>query len=173
MKFNKLVICGKGGSGKDHLRKILAEQGFKYSVSVTSRPMRADEKDGLDYNFISLEQANRLVEEGLLYEHCTFNGWVYGTTKDQFQKSNLFILTPRGISQIKKEDRENTIIVYLDISENIRRERLSKRRDADDVERRIKADDSDFKNFEDFDLIINNPDFDLESISYLTKIIKK
>ena len=59
----------------------------------------------------------------------------------------------------------NKGIFYLDIDEHIRKHRLSMRRDADDVERRLKADGADFKDFENFDERITDPFFkDLTSL---------
>jgi dephospho-CoA kinase len=65
-------------------------------------------------------------------------------------------MTPKGISFLKKEDRKNSIVIYIEANEETRKNRLLERRDADDVERRIKADEKDFNDFNDFDLIINN-----------------
>jgi guanylate kinase len=173
MKFKRIVICGKGGSGKDHLRKILVEQGLNYSVSVTSRPIRLNETDGIDYTFLSKDEASQLIDSGDLYEYCVFNEWIYGTKKELFHSCNLFILTPKGISQIREEDRKDTVVVYLDISESIRKERLSVRGDADSVERRLAADDEDFKDFCDWDLMIGDHNFTTESTSFLSKIVEK
>ena len=82
-------------------------------------------------------------------------------------------MTPSGISQLSKEDREESIIVYVNVSESIRRERMGKRRDADDVVRRIKADEIDFENFNDYDHVIADPFFSKvprELFSVLKKI---
>ena len=68
-------------------------------------------------------------------------------------------MTPSGISNIKKEDRESSFIIYLNPAEEIRRKRLSERRDADSLERRLEADRKDFENFEDFDMVITNENF--------------
>jgi dephospho-CoA kinase len=68
-------------------------------------------------------------------------------------------MTPKGISQMKKEDRDRSFIIYIDIPEDIRRERLKLRSDADTVERRIAADREDFEGFENFDIRITNPLF--------------
>jgi guanylate kinase len=43
----RVIIVGKGGSGKDHLRKSLSEIGYNYCVSHTSRPPRQDEENGI------------------------------------------------------------------------------------------------------------------------------
>ena len=58
-----------------------------------------------------------------------------------------------------------SFIVYFDIDEETRRNRLLSRRDADNVERRIEADEKDFENFNDFDHRINDPNFGMNDIN--------
>lgn len=149
----KVIIAGKGGSGKDYLRKMLEEVGYTYCKSYTTRPIREGEENGKDYIFI---EEKDIPKEEDLYESVYFNGWFYGTPKKEFQKSNLFIMTPKGISSLKEEDRKKSIIIYVNADEETRRIRMGERKDADDVERRIEADEQDFKNFNDFDITINN-----------------
>jgi guanylate kinase len=151
--MKRIIISGKGGSGKDYLRKIMEDLGFTYCKSYTTRPIREGEENGKDYFFI---EEKDIPAKKDLYESVYFNGWFYGTPKTEFKKSNLFIMTPKGISFLKKEDRKNSIVIYIEANEETRKNRLLERRDADDVERRIKADEKDFNDFNDFDLIINN-----------------
>lgn len=161
--MKRIILVGKGGSGKDHARKILEDKGFRYCVSHTTRPPRDGEIQGKDYHFISKDAAaHHFAAKGLFYEYVIFNEWVYGTTKEEFLKSNLFIMTPSGIAKLLPEDRMESLIVYLDINEEIRRFRLLGRRDADTVERRLKADDGDFENFKDFDHRITDPEFSID-----------
>lgn len=161
MECRRIILVGKGGSGKDYARKKLENLGLKYCASHTSRPPRNGEIDGKDYFFISLDEAKSLINRSnFFYEHVEFNGWIYGTSIREFESSNLFIMTPKGISNLKPEDRESSAIFYLDIEESVRRQRLSVRRDADSVERRLLADEKDFENFTDYDYRITNPDFE-------------
>ena len=153
MKIKRIIITGKGGSGKDYLRKIMEGFGFTYCRSYTTRPIREGEENGKDYFFIEDKDIPKKKD---LYESVYFNDWFYGTPKEEFEKSNLFIMTPKGVSSLKKRDRKNSIVVYVDADEDSRRSRLLERKDADDVERRINADEEDFKDFKDFDLTINN-----------------
>ena len=166
----RLIIVGKGGSGKDHLRKILVGKGFKYCVSHTTRPMREGEENGRDYWFIQSSQLPPMAED--FYEAVYFNNWFYGTSIKEFYSSNLFIMTPKGIAKLKPEDREESVVVYLNIDEETRKRRLQERRDADDVERRLQADFHDFHDFEDFDYEIKNPSFtdigEIGNVSFYT-----
>lgn len=165
LKYKRVIIAGKGGSGKDYLRKMLVDLGFRYCVSHTTRPPREGEINGKDYYFISIDSAaHHYIANDLFYEYVIFNDWVYGTSKEEFNRSNLFIMTPSGIQKIKPEDRNESFIVFIDIDEDILRKRLSERNDADKAERRIEADREDFKNFSDFDCIINNHDFTIDEV---------
>lgn len=157
---SRIILCGKAASGKDHLRQILEGRGFTYGVSYTTRPPRTGEVDGRDYFFIDEAEFKSLIEEKFFYEHVVFNGWYYGTSKNQwYETDDVFIMTPSGVGKIKTEDRKSSFIIYIDIPIEIRRERLSKRSDADTVDRRIQADEEDFKNFTDFDIRINDHKF--------------
>lgn len=163
-KYKRIIVAGKGGSGKDYLVKLLKDRGFIYSVSHTSRPPREGEIDRLDYYFVSYDEANEMSLNGKFYECVIFNNWFYGTSLDEFYRANLFIMTPSGIAKLKPEDRAESYIIFIDIDENTRRERLNGRRDADNVERRLKEDAKDFECFSDFDCTITNPNFDLYDI---------
>jgi len=156
----RTILVGKAGSGKDFLRKKFEGRGFKYAISYTTRPPREGEVHGKDYYFISEDEAKVLIESGFFYEYVIFNGWIYGTSLTQFYGDDLFIMTPKGISRIKEEDRENSFIIYLDIPTNVRIKRLGKREmPGDSLRRRIEADEIDFDDFIDYDLRITNPDF--------------
>jgi guanylate kinase len=164
-KYKRVILVGKGGSGKDYLRKELESRGLSYAVSYTTRPPREEEIDHKDYIFISNDDVQDLIDSGFFYEHVSFNGWVYGTSVEQFQGRDLFIMTPSGISRIKPYDRTESFIIYIDIDKDIRYERLEKRKmPGDSVQRRIEADEKDFSNFTDFDFVINDPFFKVESL---------
>jgi guanylate kinase len=156
-KESKIILVGKGGSGKDFLRKKFESRGFKYCVSYTSRPKRGNEKEGVDYKFVSDDFFNNNVHK--FYEIAEFNGWKYGRTIEDFEKSSLLIMTPGGIKNIKPEHRKKCFIIFIDVDREILKKRLAERKDGDDVERRLSADDLDFRDFKDYDVRIKNEDF--------------
>lgn len=159
-KHKRIVLVGKAGSGKDFLRRKFEDRGFTYAISYTTRPPREGEVNGKDYYFISEDEAKVLIESNFFYEYVIFNGWIYGTSMSQFLQDDLFIMTPKGISHIKPEDRESCFIIYLDIPTSTRIKRLGKRdMPGDSVRRRIEADELDFDDFLDYDLRITNSNF--------------
>jgi guanylate kinase len=162
----KVILAGKASSGKDHLARFLVEKGLVKSISFTTRPPRNNEKNGIDYNFTDKETFEQMISNDEFHEYELFNNnWYYGSTKKDLEKSNLFIKTPIGISKIPKHIRDIFYVIYIDIDEKTRRNRLIKRADiADSLERRLAADEKDFINFEDYDLRITDPNFNSNEI---------
>ncbi len=156
----RVILAGKGASGKDHLRQMLVDAGLVYCVSHTTRPPRNGEVHGIDYYFVSDDEAYSMIESCEFVEYTKFNGWIYGTSRGEFQKADLFIMTPSGIKQLSRQDRGDSEVVLIDVQEDVRRDRMCKRKDADDVERRLEADRIDFENFVDYDHIIEDPYFE-------------
>uniref|UniRef100_A0A7S1SW85 Guanylate kinase 1 n=1 Tax=Tetraselmis chuii TaxID=63592 RepID=A0A7S1SW85_9CHLO len=78
-----LVVCGPSGVGKGTLLRALMEaepSRFGFSVSHTTRPPRAGEKDGDHYHFVSEEDFQEAVKAGAFLEHARVHGSLYGTS---------------------------------------------------------------------------------------------
>lgn len=154
---NKIILVGKGGSGKDHIRKIMMKKGgFKYGTSYTTRNMREGEKQGDDHMFVSVEDFEKMLKNDQFIDHETFNDWQYGISKDDFKNNELFIMTVEGISKLSKKTRDESLVIYVKSNEKMIEKRLELRDDEDDPERRMRADEFDFEDFDDFDIIIEN-----------------
>jgi guanylate kinase len=156
----RIILVGRAASGKDHIRKKLEDRGFKYAVSYTTRPPRTSEVDGKDYIFISEEVAQKMIQNDEFYEYVEFNGWLYGTSREQFETDDVFIMTPTGLSHIDEVSRKQSFVIFIDIAEDVRRQRmLARDMPGDSVERRLEADRLDFENFSNYDIRITNHDF--------------
>lgn len=170
-KMNKrIILVGKGGSGKDFFKNYLKKKGYEVDVSYTTRKPRKGEVKGETYHYVSEDVFNSLKSNSFFYESVTFNGWQYGTSNKDWSERKLCIKTPSGIKQLKPKDIEESIIIYFDIDRNIRAERLEKRDDADKVGRRLAADTIDFKFFETFHIRVTDERF---SCKRLLKTIKQ
>ncbi|MCR5581232.1 MAG: guanylate kinase, partial [Pseudobutyrivibrio sp.] len=80
---------GKSSSGKDTIFKLLLERKdleLNRIVSYTTRPIRSIEKPGDEYNFVSIEEKDKLLESGKVIEirkYDTVHGpWFYFTVDD-------------------------------------------------------------------------------------------
>jgi guanylate kinase len=175
-KKEKLLILGHSGSGKTYLFKKLLEKGLKPGVKWTTRPSRKYEVEGVDYYFKSESDFLTSINENKLLTHESFivtpknspeQIWYYGISKEDFEKSQIFILTPNEFKNLNlsESERKGCFVVFLDIPRNIRESRLYHREDKNDsVKRRLDADEIDFNEFDDYDLKITDPDFGADDI---------
>ena len=163
--MSKIILCGHGTGGKDFLRKTLQNKGFKYGISYTSRPARTtpvQEVEGIDYYFLSREDFENKISEGFWLEYDEFGGNYYGTSKLQFEENDLFIMTRNGLEQLTPEYRARVTIIFIDILEKIRRDRMVERGwNSEKIEARIELDRKEFEGFErpGYDIRITNEDF--------------
>ena len=169
MKTEKIIILGKSGSGKDYLLRGLIQKGERYAPKLTTRPIRKGEKDGVEYNYLNNEEFISLKESNQIkvYQKFIINDvdWYYGLTTENFNNNNLFIMTPAELEQLSTEERKGCFVVYLDIDAVTRKIRIANRYDNNDsIDRRIKADDEDFKNFKDYDMKLTDPEFEINLI---------
>jgi len=156
----KLAIVGPGASGKDYLRKRFMNRSFKFGVSCTTRKPRNGEVHGQDYYYLTEEEFDAGIKNGLFVEWQEFNGWKYGLTKPEFERCDVMILNAEAVDLLSDEYRNRLFVIYLNIDEETRRSRLETRKDQDDsIDRRIKADNDQFRNFSNFDCIITNNNF--------------
>lgn len=87
MKGNLIIITSPSGGGKGTLISELMKRGvgIGYSVSFTTREMRAGEADGKDYSFISVEEFQRKIDSGEFLEYATVHGNYYGTSRPRVE----------------------------------------------------------------------------------------
>jgi guanylate kinase len=80
-----LVLSAPSGGGKTTIARSLlqARDDLGYSVSATTRPRREDERDGVDYHFLSREEFLRRIEAGEFLEWATYAGNLYGTLRSE------------------------------------------------------------------------------------------
>lgn len=114
-----LTMTGPTASGKTELLKELVKNpAFQKLVSVTTRPKRPGEVEGVDYYFISEEEFEKLKNENQVVQSVNFGGNNYATTKSEIDKvfgTNkvpVVIVEPGGIGQFQKLEPELDYMVY-------------------------------------------------------------
>jgi len=96
-----IVLSGPSGVGKDALLKKMKEQKypFHYVVTVTSRPRRKGERDGVDYHFISQQEFQQMIDNEELLEWANVYGNYYGVPKREISQA-----LSKGMDVIVKVD---------------------------------------------------------------------
>ena len=149
----KIIIVGPAASGKTTLSERMRKNGLSVAKLATSRPKR-NEQDN-EYKFVSRQEIS----------HCQmrveYNGWLYAINYMEFLASEVFIVGPEMLRQIRNQEPETPLVViYLDIPESIRYERLIQREmPGDTAIARIGRDRTDFQGFNDYTIRITDPNF--------------
>lgn len=78
-----IIVTGPSAVGKGAICRALLDRspGVRFSVSMTTRPPRPGERDGVEYFFVSREEFERRVKAGELLEWAQVYGNFYGTPR--------------------------------------------------------------------------------------------
>lgn len=155
-------MMGKSSSGKDTLYKMLLqdkELSLKTVVPYTTRPMRAGERDGVEYYFCDEERLAELETAGKVIElraYDTVHGvWKYFTVSDHQMEDEtrdyLLIGTLESYQKLKCYfGKERVVPIYIEVEDGVRleralqRERTQKEPRYEEMCRRFLADSMDF-----------------------------
>ena len=88
-KSKVVIMSGPSGVGKSTICKEVVQRldNVYLSVSVTTRPKSKAEVDGQDYWFISEQEFQDRIDNGLLLEHAEVFGHMYGTPRDKVEEA--------------------------------------------------------------------------------------
>lgn len=187
------ILTGKTASGKDTIMQLLLSKypSFQRVVTSTSRPKRDNEEDGSDYNFLSLEEFNKKIDEGNFIEYVEYGGNLYGTQKSQVAKALdtdlIWRIDPSRAGQIREfikssfdQDKaqkllEKVLVIYLAVSDPVILERLQKRGlSQPEIEKRMQQDKLFWEQFNgDYDFVVENVPGRLnETLDKISQIIE-
>ena len=171
MSGKMIVICAPSGTGKSTLISRLKgdHPELEWSVSCTTRPMRAGEVNGKDYHFIPKEEFEKQIKDGQFIEWAKVHSNYYGTSKIfvdqglQYDHKMLFDLDVQGADAMKKIYGKEAHVIFIEppsIEELENRLRI-RRTDADHViTERISNARIELARKKDFDFLILNDDVD-------------
>lgn len=166
-KYKIIALFGPAGSGKDYIVKNLMQtvQGKRYLheiISYTTRPPRENEKDGIDYHFVTYDE---FVKKDFL-EYNTFRNWWYGTATEDLDinKINIGVFNVAGIYQLinsnLNKEKVDCLPIYIKTNSKIRLLRQLQREtspNCDEIIRRYLTDQKDFSTIPfEYKIIENN-----------------
>lgn len=137
-----IVISAPSGTGKTTVVKKLLQQStnLEASVSFTTRKMRENEKEGLDYFFVSEKTFTNMIQNDDFLEHATVFGNFYGTEKKSVSKNlkkgvNVILeIDWQGALQIKSSMPSCVMIFLIPPSKEVLLARLKNRGTDSDQE---------------------------------------
>jgi len=164
MAFMGKIVClmGKSSSGKDTIYKKLLMQDrvrLETIVPYTTRPIRAGERDGVEYHFTDEEGYQILLRQGSVIESRAYNTcygvWRYFTVMDDGVDlaacSYVLIGTLEAYGHLRKFYGEDKVVpVMIELDDGVRLQRALDREKAQDhpryeeMCRRFLADAEDF-----------------------------
>ena len=166
-----VILSSPSGVGKTTITKKIQQKypTFKISVSHTTRLPRSNEVNGVDYNFITNNEFEKLINEKKFYEYAKIFDNYYGTLKknvDDLILDNdlIFDIDWQGTKQLSRFKNLKLIKIYL-ITSNKKelKERLVARNQnsKEEVEKRFNSFEEDVKHWNDYDYIIINKNLDI------------
>ncbi len=166
-----LVLSSPSGAGKSTIARNLLESDpeLSLSVSVTTRPRRGSEIEGVHYRFVSQRDFDRLRDSDALLEWAEVHGNFYATPREPVEaamsdgRDMLFDIDWQGALQLKEKMRVDIVSIFiLPPSMNELKSRLKRRaEDSDDViAKRLHNARLEIEHWRDYDYVVINRDLD-------------
>ena len=189
-KGNLYILSAPSGAGKSSLISALLQQDehkrMMVSVSHTTRQPRQGEVEGMHYYFVSVEEFERLIDEGIFLEYAkVFGGNYYGTSLPAIEANlaqgiDVFLdIDWQGAQQIREKvpDVKSIFILPPSLPE-LERRLVGRGQDSKEViaERMSKA-ISEISHYDEYDYVIVNDNFeqalaDFQSILQAERLTK-
>lgn len=177
-----LVLSGPSGAGKSSLiSKIVDHIGPTYfSISTTTRAMRAGEVNGVDYHFVSVEEFKREIEEEMFLEYAVVHGNYYGTSLGPVKKALkegklvIFDIDVQGHDAVQKRlgDITTSVFITTPTLEELKRRLHNRLTDSQEViNNRIEMAKREVQRISEYDFLVVNDNLD-EAAEILISIAK-
>jgi guanylate kinase len=115
-----LVLSSPSGAGKTTLSRLLLDDpAVELSISVTTRPRRPGEEDGVHYHFIDRARFDAMVKSSELLEWAEVHGNCYGTPRAPVERALaagrdvMFDIDWQGTQQVREKARTDLVSVFV------------------------------------------------------------
>jgi guanylate kinase len=119
-----IIITAPSGAGKTSITRYLLNtyaDRLSFSISAATRQPRSNERDGVDYYFISLEEFTNRIQHGAFVEwEMVYEGKYYGTLKSELQriwsegKIPVLDIDVKGAIHVQQQYPENTLSLFIE-----------------------------------------------------------
>ncbi len=161
-----VVVSGPSGSGKGTLCNMLREAlpDLSYSISLTTRPPRGDEQNGVEYFFVTEEEFKKRIEAGEFLEWAEVYGYYYGTLLFTVEKllcegrNVLLELDTQGARMVKEIFPEAVLIFIRPPSMEELKARITKRGTDDQaaINKRLSCAPDELEAARSYDYLVDN-----------------
>jgi guanylate kinase len=165
-----LILSSPSGAGKTTLTRMLLqtpELDLTLSLSVTTRPRRSSEVDGIHYRFIGQKQFEALRDGGDLLEWAEVHGNFYGTPREPAEqilrqgRDMLFDIDYQGTRQVKEKCAGDCVTIFI-LPPSMKELRARLERRAEDrpevIEKRLNEARNEILRWTDYDYVLINED---------------
>lgn len=163
-----LVLSSPSGAGKTSIAHglLALEPELTLSISVTTRPMRPGEADGVDYRFVTRAAYDQMVARGELLEHAEVYDHGYGTPRDAVTsalaagRDVLFDIDWQGTQQLRELAGDTVSVFILPPStRELERRLFDRRQDSEaEVRKRLSKVSADVTHWAEYDYVLINTD---------------
>ncbi|WP_165349881.1 MULTISPECIES: guanylate kinase [unclassified Mesorhizobium] len=166
-----LVLSSPSGAGKSTIARNLLESdsSLELSVSVTTRPRRGSEIEGVHYHFCSMREFERLRDSDALLEWAEVHGNCYATPREPAEmalaegRDMLFDIDWQGAQQLKEKMRADIVSIFI-LPPSMKELKARLKRRAEDqeqvIETRLKNARLEIEHWKEYDFVIVNDDLD-------------
>lgn len=170
----KLVLfSGPSGVGKDTVLEIVLakDKSLQKSISCTTRSIRDNEVNGVDYYFISIPEFQKMIDNNEVLEYAYFGSNIYGTPKAPIDKwlsegkTVILKIEVQGAANIKRLYPDSISIFILPPSMEELENRLRSRgtEDETDVKKRLEIAHNEIDMSKEYDYLVVNDNIEKTS----------
>jgi len=131
---NVIVLAGLSGEGKSTIEANLKKKGWLHIRTNTTRTIRPGETDGVNYNFRTVEEFEKLKKEGYFLETNQYaNNW-YGMSEQGLREaiankahSYVTVMEYNGAIEVKRHFPKEVFCVHVFCPEETVKRRLAER----------------------------------------------
>ena len=165
-----LILSSPSGAGKTTLTRMLLqtkELDLTLSISVTTRPRRHSEADGIHYHFITRRQFEVMRDSGDLLEWAEVHGNLYGTPRAPVEivlaqgRDVLFDIDYQGTQQVREAANSDVVTIFI-LPPSMRelQARLERRAEdsGDTIAKRLENARNEITRWEQYDYVLINDD---------------
>ncbi|MFH0768866.1 MAG: guanylate kinase [Chloroflexota bacterium] len=177
-----IVLSGPSGVGKDAVLARMKELGcsLQYVTTLTTRPCRSNERNNVDYHFVSASRFQKMIEDNMLLEWAKVYGNLYGVPREEIKQAldkgqdTIVKVDIQGAATIKKIVPQATLIFLVPPSMEDLVIRLKQRHteSPSDLDLRLKIAEEEMKQLSLFDyMVVNRWDEIDQAVSDIQAII--